>query len=110
MSAKIGDVTLVKGCMICHTEVILMAKKNIRQDLPKQGEILPEVCKECRAKYLTKGVLLINPNNGRFVVLKDEAFQKVFNVDVPEGKIAFTDDELLDKLQGQSPNTEDKDE
>lgn len=97
---KLGEVTLVKGCMICHEEVILLARKNARGELPEKGSIMPEVCDKCKKKYLSKGVLLINPNNGRLVVLKDEAFKNIFSEPIPDKKIAFTDDELLDKLQG----------
>ena len=64
MSMKLGDVRLVKDCMICQREVILLARRDSREDLPTNGSILPQVCKECRDKYLNIGVLLINPNNG----------------------------------------------
>ena len=96
---KLGDVTLVKGCMICHEEVILLARRDARGELPEKGSIMPQVCDECKGKYLDKGVLLINPDNGNFVVLKDEAFKRIFNEEIPPQKIAFTDDELLDKFQ-----------
>lgn len=96
---KLGDVTIVNGCMICHEEVILLARKNAKGELPEKDSILPQVCDKCRAKYLSKGVLLINPDNGRLVVIKDEAFNRLFNEPTPPKKIAFTDDELLNKLQ-----------
>lgn len=96
--SKAGDVTLVKGCMICHKEEILMAKKNSKHPLPPKGSILPQVCDECREKYLKQGVLLVNPDNGRLVVIKDEAFNKMFDQPIPEGKIAYTDDQVLDKI------------
>jgi hypothetical protein len=101
---KLGEVTLVKDCMICRKEVILIARKNAKAELPKKNSILPKVCEACREKYLTKGVLLINPNNGRLVVLKDEAFSRIFKDPIPERKIAFTDDELLDKLEEKNGN------
>ena len=97
---KLGEVTLVKGCMICQEEVIIMARKNSRGELPPEGSTLPQVCEKCKKKYLSDGVLLINPNNGRLVVLKIEAFKRIFNTEVPEHNIAFTDDEVLNKLNG----------
>ena len=98
---ELGEVALVKDCMICHREVILMARKTVKKaKMPENGSILPQVCDECREKYLTKGVLLINPNNGRLIVIKDEAFKRVFSGEMPEGKIAFTDDKVLDTLMG----------
>ena len=76
------------------------SRKNARGELPEKGSIMPDVCEKCQKEHLSKGVLLINPNNGRFIVLKDEAFKRIFNAEMPPKKIAFTDDELLDKFMG----------
>ena len=97
---KLGEVTIVKGCMICREEVILMATRDGRGELPEKDTIMPEVCGKCESKYLIKGVLLINPNNGKLVVIKNEAFEKMFDTEIPKHKIAFTDDEVLDRIMG----------
>ena len=97
---KLGEVTLVKECMICHKEVILMARRDAKGELPKKGSILPRVCDDCQKKYLTKGVLLINPDNGRLVVIKDSAFKKIFDAKIPPRKVAFTDDIVLNRIMG----------
>ena len=98
---ELGEVTLVKGCMICHEEVILMATRRIKKAvLPEKGSILPEVCSKCKEKYLKEGILLINPNNGRLVVLKEDAFKRIFsNTSIPPKRIAFAEDAVLDKFQ-----------
>lgn len=57
------------------------------------------VCEKCTEKYLKEGVLLINPKNCNLVVLRDEAFEATMNVPIPPKKIAFCDQELLDKIQ-----------
>lgn len=107
--ARIGDVTMVRDCMICHREVILMATKDQRRKLPEKDSILPKVCEECHEKYLTEGILLINPDTGRLIVLKESAFVQIFSkVDIKkalEMRVCFTDDEVLDKIQ---PMTEGK--
>lgn len=92
-----GDVRLVHDCMICQREVIILAQRKGAK-LPKQNSILPQVCDECREKYLSQGVLLINPDNCNFVVVKDEAFSRIFDSSVPKGKIAFTEQKVLDML------------
>lgn len=96
--AKLGDVSLVKDCLICHREVILLARKDFKGDMPEKDSVLPQVCEKCYSKYLTKGVLLVNPDNGALVVLKDKAFKKVFNVPIPDGKIAFTEQRVLEMI------------
>lgn len=96
--ARLGEVSLVKGCMICRGEVVLIARKDSKKKLPPKGSLLPEVCEKCRKKYLSVGVLLINPKNGKFAVIKDEAFTKMFNIPIPKNKISFTDDKVLTKL------------
>lgn len=100
--ARIGDVTLVKDCMICHREVIMMATRDQKNKLPEKDSMLPSVCKKCHEKYLTEGILLINPDTGRLVVLKESAFVQIFSkVDIKkalEMRICFTDDEILDKI------------
>lgn len=102
---EIGEVSLVKDCMICHKEVIIMATKSVKKaKLPEEGSILPKVCDDCKDKYLSKGVLLINPENGRLVVLKDEAFNRIFDKPIPKGKIAFTDNKVLDLIQKGNKN------
>ena len=101
-SALCGEITLVHDCMICRREVILMAKRDYVK-LPEKGTTLPQVCEECREKYLKEGILLINPDTGRLVVLKEEAFKRIFKGETCEQtirkRIAWTDDKVLDMLQ-----------
>ncbi|MFA5132869.1 MAG: hypothetical protein WC444_06110 [Candidatus Paceibacterota bacterium] len=103
---KLGETTLVKDCMICHREVILIARKNTKYELPPKDSTLPQVCEECQTKYLTEGILLINPNTGRLVVLKESAFKRIFSGPPADQalktRIAFTDDTILEKLQENS--------
>ena len=98
---NIGEVTLVKDCLICQREVILMARKTVKkQELPKKGSQLLSVCEDCRKKYLKHGTMLLNPKNGSFMVIKDEAFKTFFpEVKVTEQKVCYCDQEVLDKLR-----------
>lgn len=57
------------------------------------------VCPECREKYLTNGILLINPNTLNLVVLKLDAYLRLFpNQVVTDDHIVFADDELIKTL------------
>ena len=105
---KLGDVRIVKGCMICHEEIILIATRNSSKPMVENDTILPQICKKCTKKYLTKGVLLINPDSGALVVLKDEAFKRIFNVPKPKGKIAFVEQEVLEMLNESNKQSEQK--
>lgn len=99
MATKLGDVRIVKDCMICQREVILLAKKNMKDDLPENNVTLPKVCEECNEKYLKLGVLLINPDNGNFVVVKNSAFKKIFaNTPIPIKKIAFAEQNVIETI------------
>lgn len=96
--SKMGEVRLVKGCMICHTEEILLATRN-NTLMPDNGCILPQVCDECTKKYLIEGVLLINPNNANLAVIKDSLFLQLFeNVKIPNGRVCYTDQKVLDLI------------
>jgi hypothetical protein len=96
--ARLGEVTLVKDCVICQREVILMAKRDMKEPLPPNGCVLPRVCEECRKKYLSEGILLICLETGSFAVLKDEAFKRLFDRELPHMRVARTDDAVIKKI------------
>ena len=57
-----------------------------------------DICEECRLKYLTAGVALVNPETGSVIVLRDEVFQAIFDHPVPEDKIAYAEEHVLDQI------------
>ena len=86
-------------CPICQKDTgELLLDRRLRPKF-EMHTITPNPCDKCRKKYLSKEVMIMNPNTGRLVVLKDSAFERIMNVPIPKGKIAFAEDELLDKLQ-----------
>jgi len=54
-----------------------------------------EVCEKCREKYLSKGVMIINPKTCSLVVFTDEAFNCAINIPIPRSKIVFTDETVI---------------
>lgn len=55
-------------------------------------------CEQCQKEYLSKGTMLIEHGTGRFIIVKDEAFSRMFNREVPKKKIAFVEEGIFDKL------------
>lgn len=64
----------------------------------KYTVVLTEVCDKCKKTHLKKGVMLVNPKNGKLAVIKDTAYKRLFNKSIPKHRIAFADDELVSKL------------
>lgn len=89
----------MEACPICQqpTGTILMDRR--LKDSMERYTINPTaVCDDCKAKYLDKGVMLINPQTCRLSVIKDEAFKRIFDKPLPPKKIAFCDEEVFVQL------------
>jgi hypothetical protein len=90
-------------CPICRQEngeVILDARL---QDSLCRHVMTPDVCDECKEKYLSKGVLLLAPESCRAIVLKDEVFERVINIPIPKGKVCFVKEPAMDILISMMP-------
>lgn len=91
-------VTLVL-CPICQKESgELLMDRRLKPTFEMHTTVPTSVCKKCKKKYLSKGVMLIDPKTCRLVVLKNEAFKRMFNKPLPKHKIAFCEDAVLDKV------------
>ena len=87
-------------CPICKKDTgTILIDRRLKASFEMHTMNPTSVCDDCRKKYLTKGVMIINPETGRLVVLKDSAFKKIMDCPIPVKKIAFAHDDLLDKLQ-----------
>ncbi len=57
------------------------------------------VCPACREKYLTDGILLINPESCNLAVLKLSAYERIFPGQViTDDHIVFADEALIETL------------
>ena len=86
-------------CPICRedTGTILLDKR--MRDRFEMHTINPtNPCDKCREKYLKEGVLLINPETCSLVILKNEAFKRMFNTVIPKGKICFAEEGIIQGL------------
>jgi len=88
-------------CPICKGEMnMLLMDRRLRPTFNMHTVVPNEVCDKCKEKYLKDGTMLINPKTGSLVVLKDSAFKRIFEGrTLPKKKIAFCDEEVLEKLQ-----------
>lgn len=107
MEEEKKEIISLQLCFICRKEStgILLQNRNMNKPKLNPKTIGLEVCDKCKKKYLNKGVLLIgyklkdkNYISGNFAVIKDRAFKKIFNVEIPKGKIAFCEEEVLNRI------------
>lgn len=103
LSEKYGVNPSLMCCIICGeaTGVALLGH-NGGKEAPRKMTSPGEVCDDCRTKHLANGTLLMSVRNrtltGDIIVVKDEAFQRIFESPVPEEKMAYVDKTLFDSL------------
>ena len=66
-------------CCICHEPFEIVSNRQLKPTLYREIIIPGEVCDKCRNSYLKEGVMLINPDTGSLVVVKDEALERILN-------------------------------
>lgn len=83
-------------CPICQQETGDLLLDTQVRDVFERHTMTPEPCQECRENYLSHGVLIIAPKTDRIAVITDDAFRRAFNMDLPEKKIAFCEEPVMD--------------
>jgi hypothetical protein len=92
-------VTILK-CPICQEDTgELLMDRRLKNSFDRYSFHPAHVCEKCRDKYLSDGVMVINPETCGLIVLKDEAFTRLFDRKIPEGKIVYCELEVLEKVQ-----------
>lgn len=92
-------------CILCKKETgeIALLGAKYKEKAPMQMITSVKPCKDCQEKYLKDGVLLIKSKEdkipmGDMVVIKQEEFNKIFNIPIPEEHICFVEPTAFDKL------------
>jgi hypothetical protein len=91
-------------CPICndHMDVLLSTKiqnGKIKEIFEQRDYVDPtHVCKTCEEKYLSVGVLIIDPKTCTLAILKDEAFKEHFTIPIPDDKICFMHEADMKKV------------
>jgi hypothetical protein len=98
----------ISVCMVCgeeKNEVVLLGAA-YKGEAPMHMVTGIEPCDKCRKQYLEdgNGVLLVEADSdkkptGRLMVIRREAFQRIFNIPVPAHRIALVEDEAYRQLQ-----------
>lgn len=112
LSKKYGVNPSLGVCPICsedNGEVLLLGTSLGRDVEAPHRTVRPlEPCTKCKEKYLVVGVMLLegtrdakgNPTTtGNLIVLTNEAFIRLFNMEPPRKKIALVEPELFARLQ-----------
>lgn len=109
LSKQHGLNPTISLCILCKKEKneIALLGASYKEAAPMRMVTSIEPCDHCKEKYLSKGVMLVeaelNYNHrkiptGKLAVLKDQAFKKMFNQEVPPRKIIFVEIGVLSKL------------
>jgi len=86
-------------CPICKGDTgNILIDRRIKDVFEKRTINPRNTCNKCREIYLKEGVLIINPETVSLVVLKEEAFSRLFNIPIPNGKIVFTHEDVIQQL------------
>jgi len=99
MDADKSYVTIEK-CLICRGDTgALVLDKRMRPTFEMRTSFPNSVCRSCRKKYIEgKGVMLLDTSSGKLVVIKDEAFKRIFNAKIPSSRISLVDENMFDKM------------
>lgn len=66
-------------CSICQEPMEILLDRKLKKSLCRNNIIPGRVCDECGKKYLSEGILIMNPDTGSLVVVKDEALHSIMN-------------------------------
>ena len=106
----------ISKCMVCgedKNELLLLLGASFKGEAPMHMVTSVEPCEVCKKKYLTVGVLMaeatIEPVRGvsdkkepvptrAFAIIKDEAFKRMFDKEIPKHKICYLELGMLEKM------------
>lgn len=98
-------------CFVCGKEKneIALLGAAYKGHAPMHMVINIDPCDVCRKKYLSIGVLIVEATEGgkqptptgRLTILKDEAFSRIFTIEIPKRKIVFCEPEAFEKVFGE---------
>lgn len=90
----------MEQCIICREETgTIMMDRRLNDSFERYTTTPTSLCDKCKETYLKKGVMMVNPETGSLVVIKDSAYKRIFDKNLPKEKIAFADEELITRLR-----------
>jgi hypothetical protein len=110
ISEKHGVNPMIPTCFFCgkdKNEIVLLGRLPNDKEAPMHGVINKEPCDECKS-FMEQGVILVsvkdgtdrdNPyRTGGFVVITEDAAERIFGDYIGKNRFAFVEDEAWDKL------------
>jgi hypothetical protein len=100
LHAGISEVNSIYTCLLCRNRVITNGANHFPAPLARNESSLVGVCKDCQERYLSIGVALVNPASESVIVVTEEAFRNMFDQPIPEERILYVEDSIIEKVYG----------
>ncbi len=107
MSFRSDDPNLRSGedrslctCLLCRNRVIMQGSDHLSSLLGRRESAVVGICEICEERYLSIGVALVNPESESVIVVTEEAFRNMFDQPVPEQRIVYVGDSVIEKVYG----------
>lgn len=108
---EFGSNPSVSICILCgECKDLVLFGAAYKGEAPRKVILDIEPCEDCKEKYLTKGVMLIeadphdldenyNPKpTGNAMAITDEAFMRIFTVPIPPKKMCYVEIVVFQRL------------
>lgn len=92
-------ISFAHPCIVCGRRVVFGPSKSDPILMPGDGSEILAICEDCKEKYLSIGVALVNPETESIIILMDEAFKAIFHEPIPEQRIIYAEEEVLERIQ-----------
>jgi hypothetical protein len=93
-------------CILCGKDKgdIALLGNACKEKAPMRMLVDAVPCEDCAKQYLETGVMLVEVTEqgsitGKVTVVTDEGFKRIFNIEIPGGKIAMISEEAMRKVQ-----------
>ena len=95
-----GGISSVYTCLLCRNRIISNGADTCSPLLAGKESSLVGVCENCQERYLSIGVALVNPESESVIVVTEEAFRNMFDQPIPEQRIVYAEDSVIEKVYG----------
>jgi len=57
------------------------------------------VCEICKEEFLKDGVCIISEDHSRHIIITDDAFRRLFEIEIPRDRVMYIDKDTIDELE-----------
>ncbi len=87
-------------CLLCGNRAIPHGVDRCPSLPARKKSAVVGICEICQERYLSIGVALVNPESQSVIVVTEEAFRNMFDQPVPEQRIVYVEDSVIEKVYG----------